>query len=225
MGLPPAPPFYGQNKTLEGLLGGLNFGSSPATVLNWGAPTFQNLNAQLRQASETFQLLQMEVGLQKARAVAESSLFYISIGKDDYIQYLRDPDGVGRRHTPQVFARMLVNQVTRTIKDMYNANVRRIICTGIEPLGCAPRSLWQAYNSTSARAQSSCVDDINRMIADYNAMLSLDLLALNLQMPDAKIVFCDVYRGMMEMITDPKRHGEISSIIRVPAPSLLAYSG
>ncbi|XP_058108937.1 GDSL esterase/lipase At1g71250-like [Magnolia sinica] len=206
MGLPMVPSFYSQNRTLEGLLGGLNFGSSPATIMNWGGAIYQGLNQQLGQAFETLQLLQLQLGIEKAREVAQSSLFYLSIGKDDYIEFLRDPDGIRERHGPHKFARMLVNQVTRVVKDLYNANVRKIICMGIEPLGCTPRSLWQACNATTC-AHDRCIDTINGLIVEYNTMLSMDLLGLNQQLPNAQIVFCDLYRGMMAMIMDPKSYG------------------
>ncbi|XP_010248460.1 PREDICTED: GDSL esterase/lipase At1g71250-like [Nelumbo nucifera] len=117
MGLPEIPPFYGQNGTIEGLLGGLNFGSSPATIMNTGKLGFQSLNQQLRQASETLQLLQLQLGQDKAQQMINSSLFYLSFGKDDYVElFLHDISGLRHRFGAKGFAQVLVNQITRVIK-------------------------------------------------------------------------------------------------------------
>ncbi|XP_077247625.1 GDSL esterase/lipase At1g71250-like [Tasmannia lanceolata] len=205
MGLREIPMFYGQNGTVEGILGGLNFGYSKATIMNWGAG-LQGLNQQLRQVFETFQVLQLQLGLEKAQQVIESSLFYLSFGKDDYIELLHDRSGIMKRFGHQAIARMLVNQITRVVEDLYNANVRKIICMGIGPLGCTPRSQWEAYNATDS-TRGGCIDKINGLVVAYNNMLSANLLALNARLPDARIIFCDVYRGISTMITNPQIYG------------------
>ncbi|KAF8395556.1 hypothetical protein HHK36_019504 [Tetracentron sinense] len=208
MGLPEIPSFYNQNGTIEGLLSGLNFGSSPATIMNPGSMGHQSLNQQLRQAFETIQMLQLQLGQDRAREVIKSSIFYLSFGKDDYIElFLPDFSSVRRKYGRQGFAHILVNQMIRVVKDLYNANVRKIICMGIGPLGCAPRTLWESYNSTAAAGGGDCVDDINEHVIKYNTMLSRDLMDLNLELPDAQIIFCDLYKGMMEIISNPFRYG------------------
>ncbi|KAK9097053.1 hypothetical protein Sjap_022550 [Stephania japonica] len=223
MGLPKIPPFYAGNGTIQGLLSGLNFGSSKATILNTppaninGTTTtttsssifgFQALNQQLRQAIETFQMLQLQLGLQNARRFIQSSVFYLSLGKDDYINLFFPNHRHHSSSAAAAFARILVNQITQAIKDLYNANARKIICVGIGPLGCAPRSLWEAYDSTTKISGGNyCVKEMNEVILEYNAILSQHLYNLSLELSDAQIIFCDVYQGMMEIITRHALHG------------------
>ncbi|MCL7030524.1 hypothetical protein MKW94_025821 [Papaver nudicaule] len=220
MGLPRIPAFHADNGTIEGLENGMNFGSTQATILS-GRLGFQGLNQQLRQAFETLQLLQLQLGQEKAQEVIESSVFYLSLGKDDYVNFLR-PDSSGVRHkfSKEVFTQILVDQMIRVVKDLYNASVKRIVCMGIGPLGCAPRTLWEfSRNNVSHRpSQTSsdsgtgtgwqdCMEDINDLVLDYNTLLSERLLDLNFEFPDAQIIFCDVYQAMMDIISFPRRHG------------------
>ncbi|PIA53343.1 hypothetical protein AQUCO_00900131v1 [Aquilegia coerulea] len=210
LGLPMIPPFYGQNGSIEGLLSGLNFGSSQATIINTGNLAFQALNHQLRQLYETLQMLQMQLGQTKSSNLVQSSLFYISLGKDDYIQlFLHKFSSLRHKYSGGAFAHILVQQMIRVVKDLYNANARKIIVIGIGPLGCAPRALWESYNSTAHTNADDrhCVQEINELILQYNAMLSEHLLELNYELFDAQIVFCDVYQGMLQIINNPKRYG------------------
>ncbi|KAF6162061.1 hypothetical protein GIB67_025827 [Kingdonia uniflora] len=209
IGLPEIPSFYGENGTIEGLMGGLNYGSSQSTIMNTGNLGFQALNQQLRQAFETLQMLQLQLGQEKAQEVIKSSVFYFSLGKDDYIEiFLRDDQSsVRKKYSSGGFAHILVNQMIRVIKDLYNANVRKIVCMGIGPLGCAPRTLWESSDQTTRPDMGHCVDEINKDILQYNTMLSEKLIDLNSELEEAEIVFCDVYQGMMEIINNPTRYG------------------
>ncbi|KAL5703932.1 hypothetical protein ACHQM5_022423 [Ranunculus cassubicifolius] len=85
---------------------------------------------------------------------------------------------------------------------------------GIGPLVCSPRALWESYNSTatptnqtSAVNLTHCAEDINQLVLQYNAMISVGLLELNNQLFDAKIIFCDVYQGMAESMQNPELCG------------------
>ncbi|XP_026412814.1 GDSL esterase/lipase 7-like [Papaver somniferum] len=222
MGLPRIPAFHADNGTIEGLENGINFGSTQATILSSGRQGFQGLNQQLRQAYETLQLLQLQLGQDKAQEVIESSVFYLSLGKDDYINFLHpDSSGVRHRFSKEVFTQILVNQMIRVVKDLYNENVKKIVCMGIGPLGCAaPRALWESSrdndshhpsltssNSGTGSGWQVCMEDVNDLVLEYNALLSERLLDLNFELPDAHIIFCDVYQAMMDIISFPRRYG------------------
>jgi phospholipase/lecithinase/hemolysin len=97
--------------------------------------------------------------------------------------------------------------MVHAIRTLYDANVRKIISTGILPLGCTPRVVWEWYNSTAIHHGMGCVEEINELVLQYNTMLNEHIVELNVELPDAKIIFCDVYQGMMEVITNPTLFG------------------
>ncbi|KAK0603819.1 hypothetical protein LWI29_009046 [Acer saccharum] len=209
MGLPYIPPFYSQNGSVEALLNGVNYGSAQATIMNPSSQSYQSLNQQERQVFETFQLLQLELGEESAKNFIKSSVFYLSFGKDDYIDlFLRNFSGVMFRYSGQQFAHILVNQMIHVIRNLYDANVRKIICMGILPLGCTPRTVLEWYNSTTADDDGKgCVEEINELVLEYNTMLNENIVELNAELPGAQIIFCDVYQGMMEIISNPNYYG------------------
>ncbi|KAF3789620.1 GDSL esterase/lipase [Nymphaea thermarum] len=214
LGLPRVPPFYGMNRTTEGVISGLNFGSLTAGLLYSQSQRFslQGVNTQLRQALEAMQLLQISYGQERARELASRSLFYISAGANDYLRlFLPNVSGVQRSFTSTAFARFLVRQMSRVIKDLYGADVRKIVCAGIPPLGCTPRLLWERYNSSggisSSLMEGACVDDVNKQVLEFNVLLSSEIAKLQDKLPGSTILFCDVYQGIMNIIREPGRFG------------------
>ncbi|KAJ7964848.1 GDSL esterase/lipase [Quillaja saponaria] len=209
MGLPFSRPFYSLNGSTGELLSGVNFGSAQATIMNPDSQSLQSLTQQLRQVSETVELLKLNYSENTACQIIKSSIFYLSFGENDYIDFfLHNTYGLRLKHSSQEFANILVNQMIYAIRNLYDANARKIICSGIPPLGCTPRIVWEQTNISSGVENGlGCVEKINELVLEYNSMLDKHIVKLNKELPDSQLVFCDVYKGMMEIITKPKHYG------------------
>ncbi|KAL4203205.1 hypothetical protein AMTRI_Chr01g126740 [Amborella trichopoda] len=208
LALRPVPPFSGQSENVGRAMQGLNFGVPSATILTSGDLDYVSLKQQIRYALNTLQNFDLALGRRRARRLISSSIFYLSMGAHDYTDlYYPDIYVAGSRH-PE-FAHILVGEVTRAMKDLYHANVRKIIVAGIGPLGCAPRFLSESdpdsINSTNRGIK--CEDQLNDMIQEYNTALSLALKNLSSELPHLRITFCDVYKGLMKMISNPQPYG------------------
>lgn len=172
----------------------------------------QSLNQQLRQAFEIFQLLQLELGQETATNFIQSStLFYLSFGKDDYIDIFRSKSAKSPGSNETQVSRILVDQMTNAIQYLYGSSVRKFVFMGILPLGCAPRFSQWTNNAVSGGGHSGdrvvCADEINNLILEYNAFLENRIISLNVELADAQLIFCDVYRMMMEIIKNPNAYG------------------
>lgn len=211
IGLTSIRPFYGQNGSLEEVLGGLNFGSTQATILNQGSYSHQSLNQQLRQVSESMQLLKLQLNEDIALQFTKSSIFFLSFGKEDYNElFLHNSSSSSQmlQHGAQYFATILVNQMANAARYLYNANARKIICLGILPLGCAPRMAWELNHTSFGEYNANgCVEHVNEFVFEYNKLLDEQIAKLNTEFSDAQMVFCDVYNGMMEIINQPRLYG------------------
>ncbi|KAG8655593.1 hypothetical protein MANES_04G055600v8 [Manihot esculenta] len=208
IGVPNISPFYGQNGSIDGLRRGLNYGSAHASIMKPGSLSHQSLNQQLRQVFETFQLLQLQLSEEIAQHFIRSSMFYLSFGRDDYVDlFLRNSSGIMLKYSGPEYAQILVNQMVLAVKSLYDANVRKIICMGILPLGCTPRMVWEWRNVTTIDDGSGCVDEINELVLQYNTILNENIIELKSELPDSQIIFCDVYQGIMEIMTNPQHYG------------------
>ncbi|PRQ56260.1 putative triacylglycerol lipase [Rosa chinensis] len=216
MGMPNILPFYSQNGSINGIQRGLNFGSAHATILNHGSQSYQSVNQQLRQVFDSMQLLQLQLSEDRALSFIKSSIFYLSFGKDDFIElFLRNASGTAKQNnTDQEFSHILADQMVHVIRNLYDMNVRRIICMGILPLGCTPRVLLNQYNSTAHPNEDDdddvprgCVEEINAQVLEYNRELNEQISELHAELPDAQLLFCDVYQGLATIINNPEQYG------------------
>ncbi|XVE79102.1 hypothetical protein DITRI_Ditri14bG0030700 [Diplodiscus trichospermus] len=211
MGLPYTVPFYSQNGSIEGLQKGVNYGAAQATILSPSSLSHQSLNQQLRQVFETLQLLELGLGQESSYHFVRSSLFYLSFGKDDYRNlFLRNFSGVMAKYGSQEFAKILVDQMVHAMRNLYDMNVRKFVCMGILPLGCTPSLLLEWHNPTAGGNiddGAGCVEEINKLVLQYNAMLEQHIFRLNEELSDAQIVFCDLYQGIKKIITHPQIFG------------------
>ncbi|KAC9696439.1 hypothetical protein E3N88_45384 [Mikania micrantha] len=211
IGLPYPVPFYSQNGSSEVLTRGVNLGSTGATILsNPTNPLLQSLNQQLRQAFEIFQLLQLEIGQETANEFIKSStIFYISFGKDDYMDLFKSADK-GPVSDAEKLSRILVDQMANAIQYLYDSSVRKFVVMGILPLGCAPRFLQSRNGSIGdghVGGDVVCAADINNFVLEYNSFLEQRIVRLGMKLLDARLIFCDVYRPMMEIINNPNTYG------------------
>lgn len=68
--------------------------------------------------------------------------------------------------------------------------------------------MWKRLDLAAGEDNGAeCWEKINEMVLEYNVMLEEKIMELNAQMRDAKIVFCDVYQGIKEIIAKPKTYG------------------
>ncbi|KAL1555127.1 GDSL esterase/lipase-like isoform X1 [Salvia divinorum] len=202
MKLPYTTPFYSQNGSIDRILGGLNFGSAEASILSPRSRNYQSLNQQLRQALETIQLLQLQLGESTANTFINSSVFYLSFGIDDFTDFFHN-NSLGNNGFD--FAHILVEQMTNGVRSLYASNVRKIVCAGVVPLGCAPQALLLKSGGNGVR--KACLDDVNKVVSYYNRRLEGNIAGMDRQLGDAHVVFCDVYEAVMEFINHPNKYG------------------
>ncbi|KAH6814270.1 hypothetical protein C2S51_023288 [Perilla frutescens var. frutescens] len=200
MGFPYSTPFYSQNGSIKGIIDGLNFGSAEATILYRysGSLSYQSLNQQLRQAFETIQLLELQLGEETANNFIRSSIFYLSFGKDDLTDFFYNKS-LG--HSGEEFTDILVHQMRNAITSLYASNVRKVICAGVLPLGCAPHVL------RNITRKQGCLHELNEVVLDYNKRLEESIVAIDAELVDARLVFCDVYQPVMDFINNPNKYG------------------
>ena len=209
MGLPYTLSFYHQNGSIGDLLRGLNYGSAQATIMNPSSQGYQSLNQQLRQVFETMELLQLQLSPDRVIRFIRSSVFYLSFGKDDYINLFLSISSSGGtpKYSSQEFAHILVSEMVHAVRSLHDLKVRKIICQGILPLGCTPRVVSEFNFAVGEDNGEGCWEMINRLVLEYNIMLEERIIELNAEMRDAHILFCDVYQGTREIIAKPERYG------------------
>ncbi|AQK57139.1 SGNH hydrolase-type esterase superfamily protein [Zea mays] len=216
MGLPSPPPISALNGTASAAARGVNFGGGGGQLLFYGggggvrgpASVFLTgaVGQQVRLASETLQLLRLEAAAPGEPSSSPAAVFVLSFGADAYARLLaRGPAeaaAAAPKHGRRGLARLLADRVARAVSELYEAGARRVAVMGVPPLGCAPRVVWER-SSPVRDGGAGCVEEANELIQGYNGRLAARLDELRLALAGADVVFCDVYKGMMEIISNP----------------------
>ncbi|KAF8707208.1 hypothetical protein HU200_030455 [Digitaria exilis] len=219
MGLPSPPLISTLNGTASAAARGVNFGGPQYYHYGGDRGIFRMgaVGQQLRLAAETLQLLQLETGTAQdaSSAAAEAAVFVLSFGTDAYARLLsrggaEAADAAAPKHGRRGLGRLLADRIARAVSELYEAEVRRVAVMGVAPLGCAPRVMWEGIGS----GHGGCVEEANELIEGFNARLAARLDDLRPQLPGADVVFCDVYKGMMEIISNPGRYGDEGGVLR-----------
>ncbi|KAL7183218.1 hypothetical protein ACSBR1_041827 [Camellia fascicularis] len=206
LGLPFVPSYLGQTGSVEDMIHGVNYASAGAGIIfSSGSELGQHISftQQIQQVTDTIQQFTLNMGEDAATKLISNSVFYISIGTNDYIHYyLRNVSNVQSLYLPWSFNQFLATTVKQEIKNLYNANVRKVVVMGLPPIGCAPYYLW-SYQSENGE----CVQMINDMILELNFVLRYIVEELSQELIDADIIFCDVFEASMDIIKNNDHYG------------------
>ncbi|KAL5814439.1 hypothetical protein ACOSQ4_025080 [Xanthoceras sorbifolium] len=206
LGLPFVPSYLGQTGSVEDMIQGVNYASAAAGIIfSSGSELGQRISftQQIQQFTDTYQEFIIDMGEDAAANLISNSVFYVSIGINDYIHYyLSNESNVQNVYLPWSFNQFLASSVSQEIKNLYNINVRKVVLMGLPPIGCAPHYLWK-YN----RENGECVEEINDMIMEFNFVMRYAIHELHQDLPDLDIIFCDMYEGSMDIIKNYEHYG------------------
>ncbi|RWW16970.1 hypothetical protein GW17_00019111 [Ensete ventricosum] len=163
-----------------------------------------SLSQQIQQVSDTFQQLELSLGEQATADLISKSVFYVSIGSNDFIHYyLQNTSSAQVLYLPWEFNQLLVTTMKQALKGLYDKKVRRVVVTGLAPIGCTPHYLWLYASETG-----ECVDAINGVVMEFNYAMRYMVRELNRELPNATFTFCDAFEGSMDIMVNRQRYGE-----------------
>ncbi|CAH2071033.1 unnamed protein product [Thlaspi arvense] len=206
LGLPFVPSYLGQSGTVEDMFQGVNYASAGAgIILSSGSELGQRVSfaMQVEQFVDTFQQMILSIGEEATDRLVSNSVFYISIGVNDYIHfYIRNISNVQNLYTPWLFNQFLASNMRQELKTLYNVKVRRMVVMGLPPIGCAPYYLWK-YRSQNGE----CAEEVNSMIMESNFVMRYTVEQLNHELPGASVIYCDVFQSAMDILKNHQLYG------------------
>jgi len=101
------------------------------------------------------------------------------------------------------------------MQELYGLGARRIGITGLTNIGCVP--FQRTFKGGIKRA---CSDLENQAAMLFNNKLSSQIDALGKLLPDARLVYLDIYNPLLDMIQNPTKYGNQTHL---PCYILVAY--
>ena len=89
------------------------------------------------------------------------------------------------------------------MKDLYGLGARRIGVLSTLPVGCLPGGRTVA----TGLLEGGCEEITNQEAQVFNTKLSSMVDSLESSLPDAELVFIDVYNPLLDIVQDPQNYG------------------
>ncbi|KAL6606977.1 hypothetical protein ACP70R_042630 [Stipagrostis hirtigluma subsp. patula] len=204
-GVPPPPPFLSLDMTDDEVLGGVNFASGGAGILNETGLYFVQylpFDKQISYFEQIRKAMIAKIGKKAAEETVNGAIFQIGLGSNDYINnFLRPFMADGIVYTHDEFLGLLMETMKRQLTRLYYLGARNIWFTGLAPLGCIPS---QRVLSDSG---DDCLDEVNAYAVQFNTAAKNLFEGLNDKLPGARISLSDSYSVVMELIDHPQKYG------------------
>ncbi|VFQ76273.1 unnamed protein product [Cuscuta campestris] len=200
------PPYLDPNLKPEDLKTGVSFASGACGYdpqSSQYASTI-SLSEQLDYFKEYLEKLKAAFGENETKFVTDNSLFLVVAGSND-ISNTYFGLGLRRLQYPTVdsYADFIVHKASTFIQELYGLGGRRIGVFSQVPIGCVP-----AVRTLAGGSERDCAERYNDAAELANAKLAAEIESLSGSLPpDARVVFIDIYRPMVDVIGNPGRYG------------------
>ncbi|KAF5190010.1 GDSL esterase/lipase [Thalictrum thalictroides] len=202
LGLPFVPPYLGLLTNGEiNITTGVNYASGGAGILpETGTALGENLsfNKQIKYFQDTItnDLLRIFKTPDEFLEYLSKSIFLISIGNNDYINNYLQPANYksSQMFTPWRFADLLIDELIRGLKKLYNLGGRKFLVFNIGRIGCIPSIVKNA----NPKPTTTCVEDVNKLVLLFNTRLPSTLKELEQALVGSTFVHGDSYSATQD---------------------------
>jgi phospholipase/lecithinase/hemolysin len=87
-------------------------------------------------------------------------------------------------------------------QEIYGLGARRIGVLSLPSIGCVP-----SQRTLGGGIQRGCSESANQAAILFNSKLSSQMASLNKRLPDARLVFLDIYKPLLDIIQNPAQYG------------------
>ncbi|KAK6140390.1 hypothetical protein DH2020_025874 [Rehmannia glutinosa] len=204
----------------EDLLTGVNFASAAAGYdpLTSDNQSVLSLMDQLELFKNYTTKLKKIAGDKRSSEILRESLIAVAMGSNDIattylLTHLRQLQYDVTSYTELIvsyassFVQGEMSGNTKRLRcismdDLYRLGTRRIGVFGLPPIGCFP-----FLRTLKGGLGRKCVDEYNRIAQSFNEKLSAELISLNKQLPEAQLVYMDIYHNTLDVIQNPQKYG------------------
>ncbi|CAN0871951.1 GDSL esterase/lipase At5g42170 [Linum grandiflorum] len=202
------PPYLDPNIGAKDLLTGVAFASggcgfdpeTPKLLMALSMPD------QVKHFQEYKQKLRGLVGYNETNKIVNNSLYLISSGNNDIgLTYFLSNRRL--QYDMDLYAAFLVAQASESFNELYKLGARKIGVFSTLVSGCVPEA-----RTLAGGKQRQCAENFNELARLYNKKLVDEINYLGNKLPDAKLVFVDLFTSLLNIIEDPKKYDQMACI-------------
>ncbi|CAA0837710.1 GDSL esterase/lipase [Striga hermonthica] len=208
LGIAAPPPFADPSTRGTRILGGVNYASAAAGILDETGQHYgerYSLSQQVVNFETTLSQLRTMMRAGDLNRYLSHSIAVLVFGSNDYINNYLLPTlyPTSFNYNPTQFATLLLNHYARQLVALYSVGLRKFFLAGLGPLGCIPNQ-----RATGLGPPGRCVDNVNQMLGPFNqGLLSLVDVMNNGTHPGSMFVYGNSYSALGDILNNPERYG------------------
>ncbi|XAR61633.1 Triacylglycerol lipase [Bertholletia excelsa] len=198
------PAYLDPKLQTEDLTTGVNFASGGAGLdpLTSKIANVISLSEQLNLFRNYTAKLKGLIGEERTSTIVANGLFVLAAGSNDITNtYYSTPLRRLRYDVPS-YTDLLVSLASNFVRDLYALGARKIGVAGIPPVGCVP-----AQRTIAGGPHRNCAKHYNQAAQLFNTKLQAKLSSLNRHLPQARMVYLDIYTLLLDLVRNPKNYG------------------
>ncbi|XP_026452924.1 GDSL esterase/lipase At2g04570-like [Papaver somniferum] len=160
------------------------------------------LSEQLEYFKEYQKRLTSFLGKDRAVKAARESLYFISIGTNDFIENYFTLPGRSSDFTVDEYENFLLGIARNFLTELYSLGARKLALAGLPPSGYLP--IAKTVNHVSGRPN---LEELNKAGKEFNVKLQNLLASLSKELNGIKLVYADIYNPLLHIIQNPDRYG------------------
>ncbi|CAN6698822.1 unnamed protein product [Malus baccata var. baccata] len=180
------PAYLDPNLKIEDLLTGVSFAS--------GGSGYDPLTPQI--------VITAAAGEERAATIVSKSIYIVCIGSDDIANtYLSTPVRRPYYDIP-AYTDLMINSASSFLQELYGLGARRIGVINLPAIGCVP-----SQRTVGGGINRDCSETANQAARLFNSKLSANIDAFNKRLPEARVVYLDIYYTLLSLIQNPTQYG------------------
>lgn len=142
------------------------------------------------------------VGEKRTAITVSKSVFMVCAGSDDIANTYFGSSLRRRHYDIHAYTDLMVASAASFFQELYEVGARRIGVFSAPPIGCVP-----SQRTLGGGLIRGCAEAYNQAAQLFNSKLSSLLISLNNDLPDARLVYLDIYTPVLALIHNPAQAG------------------
>ncbi|XP_026448976.1 GDSL esterase/lipase At2g04570-like [Papaver somniferum] len=156
------------------------------------------LSKELEYFKEYLKKLSSFLGKDGAVKTARESLYFISVGTNDFILNYFTVPGRSSQFTIDEYEDFLIGIARNFLIELCRSGAKNIVLVGLPPSGCLP--LVKTLNLVPGRPS---LEEIKKASKVFNAKLQNLVATLSIELDGIELVYADIYNPLLKIIQNP----------------------
>ncbi|BAT77673.1 hypothetical protein LR48_Vigan09g033400 [Vigna angularis] len=198
------PAYFDPNLQPNDLLTGVCFasGGSGYDPLTSKMATAISLSGQIDMFKDYIRKLEGLVGEDRTNFILANSIVLVVEGSNDisntyFLSHAREV-----QYDIPTYTDLMVSSASSFLKEIYQLGARRIGVLSAPPIGCVP-----FQRTILGGLLRKCAEKYNEAAKLFNSKLAKELASLNQNLPNARVVYLDVYNPLLDIIVNYQNYG------------------